>query len=159
MSVNKATLLGNVGQDPEVKTLENGRKVATLTLATTERGYTLQNGTTVPERTEWHSLVLWQGLAEVAEKYVRKGMQLYVEGKITTRSWEKDGIRFYKTEIQVSDMQMLGKKPEAQQQTAAAPQHYKPDQSPASFGEPQRVPMQQPNNMFEPQVENGGFPF
>lgn len=159
MSVNRATLLGNVGQDPEVKTLENGRKVATLTLATTERGYTLQNGTSVPERTEWHSLVLWQGLAEVAEKYVRKGMQLYVEGKITTRSWEKDGIRFYKTEIQVIDIQMLGKKAEAQQQPAAAPQQYKPDQSPASFGEPQRVPMQQPGNMFEPQVENGGFPF
>ena len=115
MSINKAILLGNACGDPEVKTLENGRKVATFSLATNERGYTLANGTQVPERSEFHSLVLWQGLAEVAEKYVRKGMQLFVEGKITTRSWEKDGIRFYKTEIQVSDMQMLGKKPEGPQ--------------------------------------------
>lgn len=146
MSVNKAILLGNCGQDPEVRTLENGRKVATFSLATTERGYKLQNGTEVPERTEWHSLVLWQGLADVAEKYVRKGMQLYVEGKITTRSWEKDGVRFYKTEILVSDMQMLGKKPEAQQPQQST-------QEPASFGEPQRVPM---NERID---EQSGLPF
>lgn len=148
MSVNRATLLGHVGQDPEVKTLENGRKVATFSLATNERGYTLANGTQVPERSEFHSLVLWQGLAEVAEKYVRKGMQLYVEGKITTRNWEKDGIRFYKTEIQVSDMQMLGKKPETQQQ-----QPQPADQSPASFGEPKRVPI---NERVD---EQSGLPF
>lgn len=148
MSVNKAILLGNCGQDPEVRALENGRKVATLSLATTERGYKLQNGTEVPERVEWHSLVLWQGLAEVAEKYVRKGMQLYIEGKITTRNWEKDGVRFYKTEILVSDMQMLGKKPETQQQ-----QPQQADNSPASFGEPQRVPM---NERIDEQT---GLPF
>lgn len=146
MSVNKAILLGNCGQDPEVRTLENGRKVATFSFATTERGYKLQNGTEVPERTEWHSLVLWQGLADVAEKYVRKGMQLYIEGKITTRSWEKDGIKFYKTEIQVSDMQMLGKKPEAQQPQQST-------QEPASFGEPQMVPM---NERID---EQSGLPF
>lgn len=151
MSVNKAILLGNACQDPEVRNLENGRKVATFNLATSERGYTLQNGTQVPERTEFHSLVLWQGLAEVAEKYVKKGQQLYIEGKITTRNWEKDGIRFYKTEIQVSDMQMLGKKPEVQQQATAAPQPA--DQSPASFGEPVRVPM---NDGID---EQSGLPF
>ena len=146
MSVNKAILLGNCGQDPEVKTLENGRKVATFSLATTERGYTLQNGTSVPERTEWHSLVLWQGLADVAEKYVRKGMQLYIEGKITTRSWEKDDHKVYKTEILVSDMQMLGKKQEAQQ-------HPQSTQEPASFGEPKRVTM---NERID---EQSGLPF
>lgn len=158
MSVNKAILLGNACGDLEVKTLENGRKVATFSLATNERGYTLANGTQVPERSEFHSLVLWQGLAEVAEKYVRKGMQLYVEGKITTRSWEKDGIRFYKTEIQVSDMQMLGKKPEAQQQPASAPQGNMNTQGnagfpPAVFGEPIRVPM---NERID---EQSGLPF
>lgn len=146
MSVNKAILLGNVCQDPEVKTLEGGRKVAQFNLATSERGYTLQNGTQVPEKTEFHSLVMWKGLADVAEKYIRKGMQLYVEGKITTRSWEKDGHKFYKTEILVSDMQMLGKKPEAQQPQQA-------DNSPASFGEPQRVPM---NERID---EQSGLPF
>lgn len=149
MSVNKAILLGNACGDPEVKTLENGRKVAIFSLATNERGYTLANGTQVPERSEFHSLVLWQGLAEVAEKYVRKGMQLYIEGKITTRNWEKDGVRFYKTEIQVSDMQMLGRKPETQQQ-----QPQQADSSPAAFGEPVRVPMN--NERDDPE---SGLPF
>lgn len=143
MSVNKCILLGNCGQDPEVRVLEGGRKVAQFNLATSERGYTLQNGTEVPERVEWHSLVMWQGLADVAEKYVRKGMQLYIEGKITTRSWEKEGIKFYKTEIQVSDMKMLGKKSEPQQA----------DSSPAAFGEPVKVPM---NERID---EQSGLPF
>ena len=121
MSVNKVALLGHVGQDPEVKTLENGRKVATITLATTERGYTTQAGTVIPDRVEWHNLVLWAGLAEVAEKYIRKGSQIYVDGKITTRSWEKDSVKHYRTEIIVNDLQMLGKKPESAQAETAQP--------------------------------------
>ena len=76
MSVNKVILIGNVGRDPEVRYLDSGVAVATFTLATSERGYTLQNGTQVPERTEWHNIVLWRGLAEVGEKYVRKGDKL-----------------------------------------------------------------------------------
>ena len=87
MSVNKVILLGNVGRDPEVRYLDSGVAVATFSLATTERGYTLQNGTQVPDRTEWHNIVLWRGLAETAEKYVHKGDKLYIEGKIRTRSY------------------------------------------------------------------------
>lgn len=108
MSVNKVILIGNVGRDPEVRYLDNGVAVATLTLATSERGYTLQNGTQVPERTEWHNIVLWRGLAEVAEKYVRKGDKLYIEGKIRTRSYDdQNGVRRYVVEIFADNMEML----------------------------------------------------
>jgi len=112
MSVNKAILVGNVGKDPEVRYLEKGVAVANFSLATTEKGFTMQNGTQVPERTEWHNIVAWRGLAELAEKYIRKGSQLYVEGKIQTRSWEKDGIKRYTTEIYADTINLLGKKPE-----------------------------------------------
>jgi len=112
MSVNKAILVGNVGKDPEVRYLEKGVAVANFTLATTERGYTTQSGIQVPERTEWHNIVAWRGLAELAEKYIRKGTQLYVEGKIQTRTWEKDGIKRYTTEIYADTINLLGKKPE-----------------------------------------------
>ncbi|OPZ97250.1 MAG: Single-stranded DNA-binding protein [Bacteroidetes bacterium ADurb.Bin416] len=112
MSINKAILIGNVGRDPDIRYLEreNEKKnaVATFTLATTERGYTLANGTQVPERTEWHNIVAWRGLAELAEKYIRKGSQLYIEGKITTRSWEKEGVTRYTTEIVAETIQLLG---------------------------------------------------
>lgn len=108
MSVNKVILIGNVGRDPEVRYLDSGVAVATLTLATTERGYTLQNGTQVPERTEWHNIVLWRGLAEVAEKYVRKGDKLYIEGKIRTRSYDdQNGVKRYVVEIFADNMEML----------------------------------------------------
>lgn len=108
MSVNKIILLGNVGRDPEVRYLDTGVAVATFALATTERGYTLPNGTQVPERTDWHNIVLWRGLAEVAEKYVRKGDKLYIEGKIRTRSYDdKNGIQRYITEIFADNMEML----------------------------------------------------
>jgi len=108
MSVNKVILLGNVGKDPEVRYLDSGIAVATLSLATSERGYTLANGTQVPERTEWHNLVLWRGLAETAEKYIHKGDKLYVEGKIRTRSYDdQSGNKRYVTEIFVDNMEML----------------------------------------------------
>ena len=112
MSVNKVILVGNVGKDPEVRYLDKNVAVANFTLATTERGYTMQNGTQVPVRTEWHNIVAWRASAEYAEKYIRKGAQLYIEGKIQTRSWEKDGIKRYTTEIYVESFQLLGKKPE-----------------------------------------------
>ena len=87
-SVNKVILVGNVGSDPEVRYLDRGTAIANFNLATTERGYTMQNGTQIPDRTEWHPIVLWRNLAEWAEKYVRKGMKIYVEGKLQTRTWE-----------------------------------------------------------------------
>ena len=86
MSVNKVILIGNVGKDPDVRYLDSGVAVATFSLATTDRAYTLANGTQVPERTEWHNIVLWRGLAQTAEKYVRKGDRLYIEGKIRSAS-------------------------------------------------------------------------
>ena len=99
MSINKVILLGYTGKDPEVKDVA-GTKVANLSLATTEKGYTLQNGIQVPDRTEWHSLIFWKGLAEVVEKYVRKGSQIYIEGKIKTRQYEdRTGSKRYETEI------------------------------------------------------------
>ncbi len=108
MSVNKVILIGNVGKDPEVRYLDSGVAVASLTLATSDRAYTLANGTQVPERTEWHNLVLWRGLAETAEKYVHKGDKLYVEGKIRTRSYDDQaGAKRYITEIFVDSMEML----------------------------------------------------
>ena len=111
MSVNKAILVGNVGKDPEVRYFEKDVAVAHFTMATTERAITLTNGTQVPERTEWHNIVAWRGLATLAEKYIRKGAQIYVEGKIQTRSYEKDGIKRYTTEINAETIQLLGKKP------------------------------------------------
>jgi len=119
MSVNKVILVGNVGKDPEVRYLEKEVAVANFTLATTERAYTMQNGTQVPERTEWHNIVAWRGLATLAEKYIRKGAQLYIEGKIQTRSWEKDGVKRYTTEIYAETIQLLGKKAEGAEPAAA----------------------------------------
>ena len=106
-SVNKVILIGNVGSDPEVRYLDRGVAIANFNLATTERGYTMQNGTQVPDKTEWHAIVLWRNLAEWAEKYVRKSMKLYVEGRLQTRTWEKDGQVRRKTEIIAENVQIL----------------------------------------------------
>ena len=118
MSINKVILVGNVGKDPEVRYLDKNVAVANFPLATTERGYTMQNGTQVPERTEWHNIVVWRGLAELAEKYIRKGTQLYVEGKLQTRSWEKDGVKRYVTEIYAENVQLLGKRSDSNDSSA-----------------------------------------
>lgn len=142
MSVNKVILVGNVGKDPEVRYLEKNVAVANFTLATTERGYTMQNGTQVPDRTEWHNIVAWRGLAEIAEKYIRKGSQLYIEGKIQTRSWERDGVKRYTTEIYADNIQMLGRKTE-QSDTAGAVAA-----SPAATMQPQ-APYQTPSSAPE----------
>lgn len=104
--VNKVILVGNVGKDPEVKYLEGNVAVAKFTLATSEV-YKNREGQRV-EQTEWHNIVLWRGLAEVAEKYVRKGKQLYIEGKIRTRAYEEGNVKMYFTEIIADSMTMLG---------------------------------------------------
>ena len=106
-SVNKVILIGNVGSDPEVRYLDRGVAIANFNLATTERGYTMQNGTQVPDKTDWHAIVLWRNLAEWAERFVRKGMKLYVEGKLRTRSWEKEGQIRRKTEVIAENVQIL----------------------------------------------------
>ena len=124
MSVNKVILIGNVGKDPDVRYLDNHVCVANLTLATTERGYTAQNGTQVPDRTEWHNLVFWRGLAETVEKYVRKGDKLYVEGNIRNRSYDdQNGVKRYVTEIFVDSMEMLTR---PQQKADGTPQPQAP---------------------------------
>lgn len=123
MSLNKVQLIGNVGKDPEVRYLDNQVAVAAFPLATTERGYKLANGTQVPERTEWHNIVLWRGLAETAEKYVHKGDKLYIEGKIRSRSYDdQNGVKRYVYEIFADNMEMLtprSAQPAAQAQPAA----------------------------------------
>lgn len=105
--VNKVILVGRLGKDPEVRHLENGATVANFSIATSETYKDRQTGER-REQTEWHNVVLWRGLAEVAEKYVKKGDMIYVEGKLRTRSWEKDGITRYTTEVVGDNMTMLG---------------------------------------------------
>jgi len=129
MSVNKVILVGNVGKDPEVRYFENDRAVANFPIATTERGFKTASGQEVPERTEWHNVVIWGGLAKVAENYVRKGTQIYVEGKLRTRSWDdKDGNKRYTTEVYVDNLQLLGRKsdnPGGNTQASTGSQGYK----------------------------------
>ena len=123
MSVNKVILIGNVGKDPDVRYLDSGVAVATFSLATTERGYTLQNGTQVPDRTEWHNIVLWRGLAQTAEKYVHKGDKLYIEGKIRSRSYDdQNGVKRSIVEIFADNMEMLTPRGTAQPQQSMASQ-------------------------------------
>jgi single-strand DNA-binding protein len=105
--INKVILVGNLGKDPEVRHLENGASVANFPVATTE-SYKDKNGNR-QEQTEWHNIVLWRGLAQVAEQYLKKGSQVYIEGKIRSRSWQdKEGNTRYTTEIVGDNMTMLG---------------------------------------------------
>lgn len=120
MSVNKVILLGNVGQPPKVTYYDGGNCVAQVSFATSEKGYTLQNGTQIPDRTEWHNLVFRNRLAEIVDQYVHKGDKLYVEGKIRTRSYDdQTGAKRYVTEIFVDNMEMLSARSTA---SGAAPQ-------------------------------------
>lgn len=108
--VNKVILIGNVGMDPEVRTLEGGAKVARIRLATTERLYDRQSNET-KEHTEWHTITLWRGLADVVDRYVRKGSQIYIEGRLRTREWvDKDNNKRYTTEILADVMNLLGRR-------------------------------------------------
>lgn len=108
MSVNKVTLLGHTGKDPDFKTFDNGGCVAQFTLATTKRAFTTKDGRQIPERTEWHNIVLQNGLAKVAQQYVHKGDKLYIEGELRTRSYDDaNGVKRYITEIVATDMEML----------------------------------------------------
>ncbi len=104
-------LIGNVGKEPSVRYYDNDQAVATLTLATTERGYTLQNGTQVPDRTDWHNIVFNRGLAKVVERYVHKGDKLYVDGRIHYRTYDDNkGIRHYITEVYAENIELLTQK-------------------------------------------------
>ncbi len=114
MSLNKVMPIGNVGKEPEARYVEKNVAAASFPLATTRRGYTLQNGTTVPDQTEWHNILLWRKLAETAEKYVHKGDKLYIEGSIRTRSYDdKNGVKRYRTEIWADTLELLSPKQQA----------------------------------------------
>lgn len=105
--INKVILVGHLGKDPEVKYLDKDRVVANFSIATNDR-YTDKNGNRV-DTTEWHNIEMWDGLAKVAEKYLKKGSLIYVEGKLKTEEWEKDGIKRYTTRIRVNNLNMLDK--------------------------------------------------
>ena len=106
--INKVILIGNLGKDPEIRALDNGVKVARFSLATTE-SYNDRNTGQRVDQTEWHNIVLWRGLAEISEKYLRKGSQVYIEGKLQTRSYQdKEGVTKYSTEIVGQNLTMLG---------------------------------------------------
>ena len=146
--INKVILVGNVGLDPEVRSLESGVKVARLRLATTERIFDRQTNET-KELTEWHTVTLWRGLAEVVDKYVRKGSQLYIEGSIRTREWtDKDNQKRYSTEILANDMKLLGRRSDnaAPQQVAPAAQPQQSGYQQSSYQQPsyQQPAYQQP---------------
>ena len=165
MSVNKVILVGNVGKDPEVRYLDEGTAIAKFPLATSET-YKNRSGERV-SNTEWHNVVLWRGLAQVAEKYVKKGSQIYIEGRIKTRSYDdQDGNKRYITEITGDQMQLLGKKPDegeyggggasAGAGTTSAPAA-QPAQPAAQPSQPSAQPGQQPGQQTDPlgPVDNG----
>ncbi|MBO5808213.1 MAG: single-stranded DNA-binding protein [Bacteroidales bacterium] len=149
MSLNKVMLIGNVGRDPEVRYLDGNSgnaKVATFTLATTER-YRDRNGET-RENTEWHNIVAWRGNADVCERFVKKGTQLFIEGRIRTRSWDdQTGNKRYTTEIIADNLQLLGKKsdnPGGQQGGYQAQPQYGQPAAPAYSQPAQPAYSQQP---------------
>lgn len=156
--VNKVILIGNVGQDPEIRytgDVNNSAKVATLRLATTER-FRGRDGN-LQEHTEWHSVVVWRNTADVVEKYVKKGTQLYIEGRLRTRSWDdQTGNKRYTTEIVADTLQLLGRKSDNQgqqvgYQTPGQPSGYQtPGQQPAYQQRPAQPTYQQPGYTQQP---------
>ena len=121
MSVNKIILLGRVGKDPEIKQFDGGNK-ASFSLATTERGYTTKAGVTIEETTTWHNIVCWKGLSTIVERFVKKGDLIYLEGKITTRSWDSDNGKKYITEIVADNIELLGGKSETKETQSYEPE-------------------------------------
>ena len=151
--INKVILVGNVGLDPEVRTTESGVKVARLRLATSERYVDKQSGER-KELTEWHTITLWRGLADIVDRYVHKGSQLYIEGRLRTREWvDKDQVKRYTTEILADNMQLLGSKSDNQggqsapMSSPAAPSYQQPAapsyQAPAATPAPAAIPSAQ----------------
>ena len=147
MALNKVLLIGNVGKDPEIRHLQGGASVATITLATSER-YKDRNGET-RELTEWHTINAWRQLADLAENYIRKGSQIYVEGRIRTRSWDdQNGQKRYATEIQADVIQLLGRRNDS-----PAPQQPAPAQNQGAYNAPaqpqQSTPMVSPADLTD----------
>ena len=149
--INKVILVGNLGKDPEVRYLEGGTAVANFTLATSET-YKDRNTGERKTQTEWHNVVLWRGLAEIAEKYLRKGNQVYIEGKIRTRSWEdKEGNTRYTTEIVGDNMTMLGGRNEQSES--------RPQASSVQSSSPSSAPSTSNQQSSSKQEEDDDLPF
>lgn len=149
MAVNKVILLGNVGKEPEIRTFEDGGKVANFSFATSERAYTLANGTNIPERTEWHNIKVSGGLVNIIEKFIHKGDKLYIEGKLRTRSYKdnQDVVR-YITEVVAENIEMLG----GSSQGSSSPQQQQQQQ-----GQPQQQQQGRQSNSY--QQSNNPAPF
>ncbi|MFR9166195.1 MAG: single-stranded DNA-binding protein [Dysgonomonas sp.] len=155
MSVNKVILIGNVGKDPDIRFFDNGSAVANFPLATTERGYTAANGTQIPDKTEWHNIVCWRGLAKVVEQFVKKGSQLYIEGKIRSRTYDdQNGVKRYVYEIYVDNLEILGKREPVGTNTGGY------QQSNNNFQQPQpQNQNQQPSSPFATEDDADDLPF
>lgn len=137
--INKVILLGNVGRDPEIRYFDNDQAVANFSIATTERAFKTRDGQEIPERTEWHNIVAWRGLAKLAENYIKKGAQLYVEGKLRTRTYDDaNGVKKYATEIVADVIQLLGRKSDSDNSTGAGQQNS--SQSSAPMASPSKPP-------------------
>lgn len=167
MSLNKVQLIGNLGKDPDIHNTQNG-KFVTFTLATTDKGYTNQQGVQVPDRTEWHNIMVSGKLADVVEQYCHKGDKLYIEGKLRTREYEKDGQKRFMTEIFMQNMEMLSPKASSQPQQPTnqpaqnvAPQAaYQPQQGyqqPQGFQQP--APYGNGQGYQPPYQPNGQAPY
>jgi len=164
-TVNKVILIGNLGADPEVRYMPNGEAVANISLATTESWKDKNTGQPV-ERTEWNRVVFYRRQAEIVGEYLKKGSKVYIEGRLQTRQWEKDGVKHYTTEIIANEMQMLDRAGESSSSAAPAPRSggYAPSPAPASRGgdqdryapspEPARRP-QQPDPAFSRGSDDG----
>lgn len=147
--INKVILVGNVGGDPEVRTTESGVKVARIRLATSER-YTDKQSGERKELTEWHTITLWRGLADIVDRYVHKGSQLYIEGRLRTREWtDTNNIKRYTTEILADNMQLLGSRSDGQSAAPAA----------APSAQPAPTAYQQPASIPAPQDDPDDLPF
>ncbi|MBN1131620.1 MAG: single-stranded DNA-binding protein [Bacteroidales bacterium] len=158
MSVNKVILIGNVGKDPETRYLDEGVAVSKFPLATSEV-YRNKEGEKVTT-TEWHNVVLWRGLAQVAEKYVKKGTQLYIEGRIRTRSYDdRDGNKKYFTEIVGDIMQMLGKKQDDDTSEQPSAQNNRGYSSPQKPAETDGDKTDGENDFLSPENESDDLPF
>ncbi len=144
--VNKVILIGNLGRDPEIRHLESGVAVATFSIATTESFKDRNSGERI-DKTEWHNIVLWRGLAEVAEKFLHKGDQVYIEGKLRTRSWEKDGVTRYTTEVVADNMTMLTKRNSDNRPPA-------PTEAPSPVPQAQQAPAQSTGQPGQPTTDS-----
>ena len=156
--INKVILVGNVGADPEIRTLESGVKTARVRLATSERIFNRQTNES-SEQTEWHTIIMWRGLADIVDKYVRKGSQIYVEGSIHYRDWQgSDGQRHFTTEITASDLKLLGRRTEGAQPQQSVQQPQQPQYQPPQYPAPQPVAAP-PQPAVVPMQDDDDLPF